>query len=193
MQLPKGMTVLDFGCGSGRVGRYFPKVTGADVIGVDLHRDAIEWCQAHMPHGTFMVGTVAPPLNLPDNSVDALLAVSVLTHLDGDLEEAWLAEWKRVLKPGGIAVVTYHGEGLVALKLPKGSQMELEVSRQWQERGGIAFIDNKAWAGIFPDAYQTTYHRNDHIRSVWGRHFDILELLPSGGFINQHDVAVLRA
>ena len=192
-ELREGMSVLDFGCGIGRVARFFPQVSGADVIGCDLHEAAIEWCQAHMPHGTYLQGTPAPPLDLADNSVDLLLAVSVLTHLDENLEDKWLADWKRVLKPGGLAVVTYHGVGLIEANIPKESPVRDWIEQEWEKRGGIAFLDNKAWEGVFPDIYQTTYHSEDHLRRVWGAHFEILDLLPSGNFTNTQDVAILRA
>lgn len=191
--LDKGQTVLDFGCGAGRVLRYFPQLTGVDVVGCDLHEGAIEWCRRHFPFGTFLQGTPQPPIDLPDDSIDLLLAVSVLTHLDESLERAWLAEWKRILKPGALAVVTYHGAGLIDANIPADSPMRDWIAQEWEDRGGIAFLDNKAWKGVFPDEYQTTYHREDYLRRVWGEHFDILDLLPSGNFTNKQDVAILRA
>jgi SAM-dependent methyltransferase len=191
--LGPGSVVLDFGSGCARVARFIPGATGgAAVIGVDLHRDAVAWCRRHMPFGTWLEGEIEPPLPLADGAINAMLALSVLTHLDEGLCGRWLAEWRRLLRPGGVAVVTYHGEGLIRARVPAGSPYAQDIARQWAARGGVAFLDNKAWAGIFPDAYQTSYHSDDHVRREWGRHFEVLELIPSGGFTNLQDVAVLR-
>lgn len=192
-KLGAGMKILDFGCGCARVSRNFPKLTGASVVGSDLHEAAIEWCQRHMPHGTFLQGAETPPMELPSNSVDVMFALSVLTHLDQDLEGAWLAEWKRLLKPGGLAIVTYHGEAFIDKTIAKNAPRLTEIEDMWKTHNGIAFCNDGAWDGVFPGTYQTTYHREDYLRRVWGEHFEILDLLPSGSFVNSQDVAILRA
>lgn len=191
--LSAGSHFLDFGCGSGRVLRHIPALTGADVIGTDLHDDAIAWCRAHMPFGTYLDGQTAPPLPLPDNSLDAMLALSVLTHLDADLCSAWLAEWKRILRPGGIAVVTFHGEGFLERRLSAQPEAAARIRSGLDANGGLHFSDDKSWLGVFPDAYQTTYHTYDHVRRVWGSVMDLVEIVPSGGFVNAQDTAILRA
>jgi len=48
-----------------------------------------------------------PTLPIPDASIDLVYAFSVFSHID-EFELAWLAELRRVLKPGGIAYLTTH-------------------------------------------------------------------------------------
>jgi ubiquinone/menaquinone biosynthesis C-methylase UbiE len=100
-----GRTVLDYGCGNGE--NSLPLVTrGARVIGVDVSNDLLRLArQRLLLHGvldgaTFLAGS-AHDLPLPDNSVDVVLGIAILHHLDLKLAAR---EVHRVLKPGGIAV-----------------------------------------------------------------------------------------
>ncbi len=191
--LSKNDTFLDFGCGSGRVLRAMHRLTGAEVIGTDLHKLAIEWCRKHYPFASFLDGVLSPPLPLENDSVDVMLALSVLTHLDRESCDRWLREWKRILKPGSIAVITFHGEGLMDARIPKETEARRLIDEKLRDNDGVAFVDNDAWEGFFPEEYQTTYHTNAHVRNVWGDIMEVCEILPSGSFVNKQDVAILRA
>ncbi len=48
---------------------------------------------------------------MEDGSFDLIWAVSVFTHL-AETWSAWLLELHRVLKPGGILLATFMGEGM---------------------------------------------------------------------------------
>jgi ubiquinone/menaquinone biosynthesis C-methylase UbiE len=100
-----GRTVLDYGCGNGE--NSLPLVTrGARVIGVDVSNDLLTLAKQRLRlHGlaeraTFLAGS-AHDLPLPDNSVDVVLGIAILHHLDMRLAAR---EVHRVLKPGGLAV-----------------------------------------------------------------------------------------
>jgi predicted SAM-dependent methyltransferase len=47
------------------------------------------------------------PYPLPDNSVDEILSVHVIEHIERWLIEDMLKEWLRILKPGGIVAVEW--------------------------------------------------------------------------------------
>ena len=192
-RLSEGGRFLDFGCGSGRVVRHVPRLSGASGIGTDLHADAIAWARMHLPGIDFLDGVLRPPLPLGDGTVDAMLALSVLTHLDAAHCDAWLREWRRILRPGGIALVTFHGEGRIESRLAAHPEHRALVERRIAEGGGLYFHADEAWAGVFPDLYQTTYHAYDHVRRVWGAIFELVEIVPASAFPNGQDMAVLRA
>lgn len=99
--------VLDFGCGCGRLSRHLPDFTTAAIHGRDINARAARWCAAHLA-GDFRACGLTPPLDLPDSGIDIGFALSVLTHLDASVQRAWLAEWARVLRPGGRFIATYH-------------------------------------------------------------------------------------
>jgi ubiquinone/menaquinone biosynthesis C-methylase UbiE len=100
-----GKTVLDYGCGNGE--NSLPLVSrGARVIGLDVSEDLLGLARRRLElHGladraTFLAGS-AHELPLPDRSVDAVMGIAILHHLDLDLAAR---EVHRVLKPGGLAV-----------------------------------------------------------------------------------------
>ncbi len=101
-----GRIVLDYGCGNGE--NTLPLVArGARVIGVDVSEDLLRLAQRRLAlHGfaerpaVFLAGS-AHDLPLPDASVDAVMGIAILHHLDLALAAR---EVYRVLKPGGVAV-----------------------------------------------------------------------------------------
>lgn len=97
-----GTRVLDLGCGGGFMSEALA-TQGADVIGVDPAVPAIEAARAHAARQAlpirYGVGR-AEAIPLPDRSVDRVVCVDVLEHVD-DLTRC-CAEIARVLKPGGL-------------------------------------------------------------------------------------------
>ncbi len=102
--------VLDFGCGCGRVIRRWHSVPNVQIHGTDYNPHLIEWCQQNLPFAHFEVNGLQPPLNYPDATFDFIYALSVFTHLPEALQQQWMVELGRVLKPGGCLLITLHGE-----------------------------------------------------------------------------------
>ncbi len=51
-----------------------------------------------------------PPLPFEDASLALVYSISVFSHLDEHHQDQWLGELRRVLKPGGVALLSVHGE-----------------------------------------------------------------------------------
>lgn len=102
-----GAEVLDVGCGNGKPAIDVATITGARVTGVDLNPrelEAAEGLARSVPGGdrvTFQVGD-ALALPLPDDSVDAAMAIESSPHIPLD---PMFTEIARVLRPGGRFVV----------------------------------------------------------------------------------------
>lgn len=112
--------VLDFGCGCGRVLRWFRQaVPDCRRVGADVRAAAIAWCRQHLD-GAFLANTPEPPLDLPTNSVDLSYALSVFSHLALDQSDAWMRELVRVTRPGGLILASTHGA--FALMLTRRSE-----------------------------------------------------------------------
>ena len=107
--LARGQTILDFGCGSGRLIRWLCDMAeGSEIWGVDIRAEHLLWCKQNLqPPFHFAVTTIVPHLPFEDNHFDLIYAGSVFTHID-DLVDSWLLELRRVLKPNGKLYITIH-------------------------------------------------------------------------------------
>ncbi|NBC15826.1 MAG: methyltransferase domain-containing protein [Bacteroidetes bacterium] len=107
-------SILDFGCGCGRLIRHVETRTAAKLHGSDYNPELIAWCKRNLPFGEFFTNELAPPLQYADATFDFIYARSVFTHLPQHLQTQWMRELHRVLKPGGHLYFTMHGRPLVA-------------------------------------------------------------------------------
>jgi len=102
-------SVLDFGCGPGRVSRWWPLgLTGVRCHGYDVRRAPIDWCAANL-EGHYARNAVSPPLDLPDDSIDLVYALSVFSHLEPRAAAVWIEELARVCRPDGLILLTAFG------------------------------------------------------------------------------------
>jgi SAM-dependent methyltransferase len=104
--------ILDFGCGCGRVARHWEAGVGPEVYGCDYNPDLIAWCAANLPAMRVVRNGLAPPTPYVTGSFDLVYALSVFTHLDEPLQRGWLSEFRRLLRPGGMLVLSVLGERL---------------------------------------------------------------------------------
>lgn len=114
--VPETATILDFGCGSGRMVRWIPKHRSqAKIFATDINGNNIAWCRGNLrPEITCMVNTTVPHIPFEDRTVDLIYSGSVFTHIE-DTTESWLAELRRILKPGGLFYVTIHDRSTIEI------------------------------------------------------------------------------
>jgi SAM-dependent methyltransferase len=105
-----GGPVADVGCGPGHVTAYLQE-SGADVLGVDLSPAMIEVARRDHPGLPFAVGSMTE-LGLADASMAGLVAWYSLIHIPDASTGAVLAQFRRVLRPGGLLLLGFHsGDG----------------------------------------------------------------------------------
>ncbi len=102
--------ILEFGCGCGRVLRYWRGVRGPAIYGTDYNPRMIEWCRQNLPFAQTSLNDLFPPLSYDDHMFDCIYAISVFTHLSAELQTLWMRELGRILKPGGRLLITTHGK-----------------------------------------------------------------------------------
>jgi SAM-dependent methyltransferase len=145
-------SLLDFGCGCGRVARHWAGLEGTEVFGADVSRDAIRWCERNL---TFMNATESramPPLPYPGARFEFIYALSVLTHLTEEAGLAWMAELARVLEPGGLLLFTVHGPRWTSL-LDPGDLARFEAGELVLKDEPEAVAGTNAFAAFHPPAY----------------------------------------
>lgn len=120
-------TVLEIGCGIGRMALVLTQYLSADghYVGMDIVPDGIAWCQQHItpehpnflfqridiynkmynPKGQGEAATYRFPFEA--ESYDFVFLVSVFTHMLPAELENYLAEIARLLKAGGRCLITY--------------------------------------------------------------------------------------
>jgi 2-polyprenyl-3-methyl-5-hydroxy-6-metoxy-1,4-benzoquinol methylase len=104
-----GGSVLDFGCGCGRIARRWAGL-GLDLHGCDADEPAVRWCRENLPFMEARVNALEPPSPYESEQFDVIYAISILTHLTERVAHAWMAEWARMLKPGGTLLFSVHGD-----------------------------------------------------------------------------------
>lgn len=104
--------LLDFGCGSGRILRYL-KSPAWELHGCDVDQDAITWSGKALGFVKLEVCSPSPPLPYPDSSFDVVITVSVFTHFSEEEQQVWRDELARVIKPGGLLLLSTMGASVL--------------------------------------------------------------------------------
>ena len=173
--------VLDFGCGIGRVLRYFAAVSGPAWHGTDYNPELIAWCAANLPFARFQVNGLDGPLAYESESFDLVYALSVFTHLDEPNQFAWIDELTRVLKPGGHLFLTTHGEHY----RPKLAPADQERFRQGQL---IVLQGDREGSNDC-----AAFHPEPYVRNTLARGLAVVDFLPEGARGNpRQDAYLLR-
>ncbi|WP_245238563.1 class I SAM-dependent methyltransferase [Methylobacterium platani] len=184
-----GIEILDWGCGHGRIARHFVQNwPEARITGADIDAENAGWCARHLD-GRFVTVPLLPPTGLPAASFDGIFGVSVMTHLTAEAQDAWLAEIARLLKPGGVALITFSGPAATAYTSVFRSP---DWWQAWCDSGFDDSQHDPALDGKIGDDsyYRNTLHSPDYTLKVWSRHLEVVDIVPSA--IGYQDVAVLR-
>ncbi|MEO5958084.1 MAG: methyltransferase domain-containing protein [Opitutaceae bacterium] len=182
--LEKAGAILDFGCGCGRVlwGLQHLPVHG-EVWGSDLDTEAIAWNRTHLGHlARFQANAALPPARFRDGQFDAIYAISVFTHLPEEMQFAWLAELRRLLRPGGIFLASLHGAHYWRHGHP-------DVKAAVEARG-FDYRTGAITDGL-PDFYMVAYHSENYVRTRWSHFFDLIAFKEKY-IAGLHDAAVMR-
>jgi SAM-dependent methyltransferase len=166
-------SILDFGCGCGRVARHWAGLSGPELHGCDLNGELVDWCRANLPFMEFRRNAAKPPAPYDGDGFDLVYAISILTHLTEAAAEAWIAEFTRLLRPGGLLLVTTHGDTFRE-RLTEGERARYDAGEAVVQRGGMEGANACA-----------AYHPPAHVRDRLLRGFEVLSsppAAPAAGF-----------
>ena len=95
--------MLELGCGEGR-GVELLRDKVEDYLALDKIQEVIDRLTPRFPEVTFRQAVFPPFTDLADNTFDSIITFQVIEHVKADGD--FLSEIHRVLKPGGVALVT---------------------------------------------------------------------------------------
>lgn len=185
-------SVLDWGCGCGRLSlilhRLAPQLA---LLGCDVDPEGVAWCRENIAPGDFRVVPLHPPTSFDAEAADVVLGFSVCSHLTRDDQERWLAELARLLRPGGIALLSVHGEFAAEVHGMREEQRERVLAEL--ARDGISdFVADTALDAVAPsDFYRGTFQTEAYTRATWSRHLQVLAYHPRA-MMGFQDLVVLR-
>ena len=108
--LTAGKTLLDVACGAGGPTLRIVALTGCTAVGVDVHKEAISTAGSMASQrgldsrAHFSVIDADKQLPFPEGSFHAITCVDAINHLPA--RQRVLADWARLLKPGGRLLFT---------------------------------------------------------------------------------------
>lgn len=174
-------SVLDFGCGVGRIIRHWNGAQRPVLHGTDYNAELIEWCSANLKSFAFRVNTLSGTLPYDSETFDFIYSFSVFTHLREPLQFHWLDELKRVLKPGGYIYLTTHGEHYLT---------GLNSSEQEQFRRGELVVREEQESGSNRCA---VFHPPSYVRDTLARGLVVTDFIACGADgDSMHDVHLLQ-
>lgn len=164
-------SIYEWGCGPGRVIRHLPKQFGdfVEIHGSDYNAETIEWCKKNIPGVHFDLNELAPPLIYFDNKFDFIYCISVFTHLSEENGLKWAQELFRILKHGGILILTTLGENSFNTELLPGEKTK------YINKGII--VRGKYTEGR---KMYLTFHNPEYVRQTLLKKFEVLEHIPNG-------------
>jgi SAM-dependent methyltransferase len=168
VQITHLTSVLEFGCGCGRVLRHWHAVPGPEVHGVDYNARLIAWCHANLPFACFSTNSLNPPLPHEDGRFDLVYAISVFTHLSADLQLSWMRELRRVIRPGGHLIITTHGASCCSglTQAEYGTFAGGNVVVRYQDASGMNVC--------------SAYHPEAYVRRRLSAGYTVLDFIPAG-------------
>jgi SAM-dependent methyltransferase len=214
-------SILDFGCGCGRLARMFKGHPG-HIAGCDIDARHVEWANNNLPFMEAKLSRVVPPIPYADNEFEAIISISIFTHLTEHSQDQFLAELHRVCHPDGRLFLTVHGQRALSRALSEPAiRSMLDMDDQRFQAAQRDFQENRH-AFVLQHGHLTTESENlsvferikgfvfgtkkmvaekfeygitfvpeDYLRAHWGRWFDIIDY-HHGGIHDFQDIVVLK-
>ena len=116
------------------------------------------------------VNNADPPLDFPDGKFGLIYSYSVFTHLSADRQKPWMKELVRVLRPGGMLLLTVSGKR-VAWRLG----IPAEQLRELEERGVLVFGGEQSGTNGC-----SVYHSEGYMRACESFGLELVDFMAGG-------------
>lgn len=190
---PLVRTVLDFGCGHGRVARHIrTRFPAAELVVCDVDQSAAAWVAATFGATAIDCHGDIAEMDLPE--VDVAWLGSVVTHLDGIQTSRTIDAIVRRCRPGGVVVASYHTPELlgnferdlpsvvtpstaerIRRDIEEAGYSYLDYPHHWGARYGLSFATPAWWEELAGTLGARVIELADH---TWATH-RLVVLCPS--------------
>jgi ubiquinone/menaquinone biosynthesis C-methylase UbiE len=175
--LKNSQSILDFGCGLGRVStQLLQRAPSSKIVGFDIDPLMLEWAEKLLPENRAKL--VHSTLNIPDEQFDLIIVISVFTHLDRTTD-FWLTELHRLIRPNGKIFVTYQDDTLFTEMLAKQQIPNTPPEYRFQDKFIVGEHGPEGGAGM------GTFYSTKYWESLLNRYFNIATSKPRGQFGHQ--------
>lgn len=199
--------VLDFGCGWGRVLRFFMKdVQAAKLHGIDHYRAVVDIARQTNHWCDFAVSEPFGPTQFEPDSLDLVFAYSVFSHLSEDAHLKWLDEFHRILRPGGLVIATTWERDLIVRCAQLRANPGLPF---YQQHLPTMFRDTKQWLAAYDsgqfcfDSSEESYGAiswylgeacipKGYVLNRWSQHFDLVDFIEDRRMCSQNVIVVRK-
>jgi SAM-dependent methyltransferase len=192
--------ILDFGCGWGRVIRFFLKdLNHRRLTGTDYNSSLVAFCRKSNRWCNFIRNGAEPPLPVEANRFSCVYAYSVFSHFSEPMHLHWLNEFKRILQPGGALAISVRPRHFIEycrklrtseteVEFPILREMFRDTDRELERYDAGEFCYSP-YDGSHPDNWwgEACIPRA-YIEGEWGRIFDVREFVEAGPQLKQHVV-----
>jgi ubiquinone/menaquinone biosynthesis C-methylase UbiE len=202
-------SILDFGCGWGRMVRFFLKdLEPSRIWGADCLSSIIDVCQQTNKWCNFRVVDPLPPTTFPDETFDLIYSFSVFSHLSEDAHNKWLHEFNRLLRPGGLLITTTMGRQFIEYcrtlrevgDVPtKGVAREIakvfpntEQSLSEYDNGKYCHHPLDGGDLLNPSFFGETCIPKGYVLNHWTKQFEFLEFIEGNDLQSQNAIVVKK-
>lgn len=175
-----------------------------EFFACDVERSSIEWLQASYPGVRSHANDYAPPLKYEAAAFDLIYSISIFSHLTSKDCDAWLDEFARVTKPGGVCCLTVMGyPALKSGTTDFGADYTDRLSRdgtlhydydfleaERKRHGGL--VGDKAKTSFLGLDYGVTFFTSEYIQAHWNSDRWRVAGIAEGVIDDLQDLVVLK-
>jgi ubiquinone/menaquinone biosynthesis C-methylase UbiE len=180
--IPPDSTILEIGPGAGRWTELLQPLARRLIL-ADITEKCLLICRDRFRHCSNLEYHLidGPTLRgVPDGSVDRIWSYDVFIHVNPNDTDRYLAEFRRVLKPGGHAIIHHPGT----------YRTEEEARKSWR-----SFVDGRFFAHLVQKYGLSLVEQNDSLAQKPGDVITIFakpELVAGGTGATPHQRSVTR-
>lgn len=185
-------SILDFGCGVARVSKHYLDICNAQITGIDIDKNCIDWCRINLPQAQWYTVDANDNLPFENNSFELVIGHSVFTHFEEAIQLKKLKELSRVTKEGGYVMMTILGEYAHFLEpmsfteeefLCQNGTISPESMKKYSQKHPLIAAD-------YPNYHKGVFNTHKFIHERWSKDLNVISIIE--GFADHQALVILQ-